>query len=144
MAGTPDGDGGDNMSERILAELRKMNKVMILANGDKLETELARYASTDERKKVWALIDGKRDINELIRGSGLKKSLIYSFLAMLEEANLIEKSHGKPPMKTLEFVPASWVELLESKNVQTLEQSVDASKVQNLNKDSQGDAGNGQ
>lgn len=113
--------------EQILAELKKMNKVTLLVNASKLEAELARYASTEERKKIWVLMDGTKEINELIQGSGLKKTPVYNFLAMLEAAGLVEKSHGKPPKRAIDFVPASWTELLLPQQTPTLEQATSAS-----------------
>lgn len=34
-----------------LAELKKISKILMLVNAEKLETELAKYANTPERKK---------------------------------------------------------------------------------------------
>lgn len=112
---------------QILAELKKMNKIILLVNAQKLESELVRYASTEERKKIWVLMDGTREINDLIQGSGLKKTPVYDFLAMLEAAGLIEKSHGRPPRRAIDFVPASWADLLHPQQTPTLEQAVSPS-----------------
>src|SRR6058998_2786908 len=93
------------MQERILAELKGINKVLTLANGAELEAELDKYASTQERKRAWALIDGKKDIAELEKLSGLKRRSTYDFLELLERAGLIERSRGKPPIRLIDYVP---------------------------------------
>lgn len=110
MAGTANGDGQDPM-QKILDELRKMNKVMTLVNGDKIETQLAKFATTPERKKIWALMDGTRDMGELIRASGLKQAPVYKFVTALENAQLVQRAHGQPPIRVVDFVPAEWAEL---------------------------------
>jgi hypothetical protein len=130
------------IEEQILAELKKTNKVITLSNGSKLESELARYATTDERKKIWALIDGKRDINELIQSSTLRKTPVYDFLSILEVAGLIERVRGKPPTRTIDFVPASWVELLQSQTTPTLEHT-SSMAVQQTEKDTKPSDTNG-
>ncbi len=43
-----------------LGELRKISKILALANAQALENELSKYATTNERKKVWVLINGER------------------------------------------------------------------------------------
>ena len=36
-----------------LAELKKISKLLILAHGEAIEKELSKYATTDERKRVF-------------------------------------------------------------------------------------------
>jgi hypothetical protein len=96
-----------------LAELRKISKILVLANAQALETELSKYATTDERKKAWALIDGSRLPDEIAEYSGMKLRTVYDFLKILANADFIKNPHGKPPEKKLEFVPASWLNLIK-------------------------------
>jgi hypothetical protein len=98
-----------------LVELRKISKILTLANATVLERELEKYATTPERKKVWVLINGERLPDDLITGSGMKRRAVYSFLKILSDADLVETPYGKPPKKKLEFVPAAWLDLLEEK-----------------------------
>ena len=100
------------MSEE-LAELRKISRLLTLINAELLEKELAKYVTTDERKKVWVLINCERMPDELSKNSGMKQSTLYNFLKILSNADLIEVPYGKAPKKKLEFVPASWLELLQ-------------------------------
>jgi len=105
-----------------LAELRKISKILTLTNAQALETELSKYATTDERKKAWILIDGNRLPNEIGKNAGMKLRTIQEFLKILTDATLIENPRGKPPRKILDYVPASWLNLIkheESKNKET-------------------------
>lgn len=97
-----------------MVELRKISKILTLANAPVLEKELEKYATTPERKKVWVLINGERPNEELMKQSGVKQSGFYSYLKVLSNADLIEVPFGKPPKKKLEFVPASWLDLFEA------------------------------
>lgn len=99
------------MSE--LEELKNISKILILANAKTLEIELSKYATTDERKKAWILIDGNILPEEIGAKAGMKLRTIQEFLKILVDATLIENSRGKPPKRLLEFVPAPWLELLK-------------------------------
>jgi len=100
------------MSEE-LAELRKISKILILANTKTVENELSKYATTDDRKRVWALINGKRMSKEIAQSIGISQRAVDIFLKVLETAELIENPRGKPPRKILDYTPPSWVELIE-------------------------------
>ena len=104
------------MSE--LDELKKISKMLILVNAKALEMELSKYATTNERKKAWILIDGTRLPEEIGVKAGMKLRTIQEFLKILVDATLIENFRGKPPKKLLDYVPASWLELIkpEEKN----------------------------
>lgn len=62
---------------------------------------------------MWISIDGLKQPNELAGCSGMKIAAVYNFLKALESANLTENAHGKPPRKTFEYVPASWLDLMK-------------------------------
>jgi len=117
------------MSEEMLKELKKISKIMMLANGNALETEIAKYATTPDRKKIWILIDGNRQADEIVKVSGLTQAPVYRFLKILEDANLIERPRGQPPRKWLDYVPAEWIDLIQEDPQQSdLEQKTDSKK----------------
>ena len=103
------------MSEE-LKELEKITKILILVYSDSLEKELSKYATTDERKMVWVLINDKnmpKDMVKLIGSDRIKTRAIHQYLNILENATLIKNPKRKPPKKLIDFVPASWIELLD-------------------------------
>jgi hypothetical protein len=112
------------MSEE-LNELKKISRLLILANGEAIEKELSNYATTDERKKLWIFIDGEKQPNELSDCSGVKIAAVYNFLKALTSASLIENLHGKPPKKVIEYVPASWLELIKPAEKKQKEENKD-------------------
>jgi len=99
------------MSEE-LAELRKISKILILANTKAIENELSKYATTEDRKRVWVLINGKRMTKEIAQSIGVSQRAVDKFLKVLETAELIENPWGKPSKKMLDYTPPSWVELV--------------------------------
>jgi len=116
-----------SVDEQILLELKKMNRVITLSNGSKLESELAGFATTDERKMIWVLIDGETQPPEIAKRIGKTKRAVDMFLQVLEDANLIEKrKYGKPPKRYIDYVPAAWIELLRQEPAATLEETIAA------------------
>lgn len=110
------------MSEAdILRELQKISKIITISNGAALEKELAKYATNDDRKKIWVLINNEMQPDDIVKISGLKKSAVYGFLKTLEISGLIEKEYGKPPKKILDYVPSNWINLVQ--NITTQDES---------------------
>lgn len=108
--------------QAMLKELRKMNRLITLANGEKIEQELGKFATSDERRMIWVLIDGRRQSPEIAQIIKKTKSAVDKFLQTLESAGLVEERvYGKPPVRAIEYVPASWVDLV-SKPATTVEQ----------------------
>jgi hypothetical protein len=96
-----------------LVELRKISKILLLANAKTLENELSKYATTDERKKIWVLIDGNKLSKDIAVSIGITRRGVDKFLKVLEKANLVESPYGKPPKRILDYVPASWLDLVK-------------------------------
>lgn len=100
--------------EEILKELRKLSKILILSNGGNLESQIEKYATTPERKKIWVLIDGNRQANDIAQAIGITKRGVDMFLKVLEDASLIERPYNRPPIRIADYVPAGWVELVQT------------------------------
>ena len=96
-----------------LSELRKISKILILANSKAIETELSKYATSDERKKIWVLINGERMSKDIAQLIGVTVRTVDKFLNILANAELIVNPWGKPPEKTIDYVPPTWVELVK-------------------------------
>lgn len=45
--------------DETLKELKKISKILTMAHGEQLEKELAKIATTDDRKRIWVLINGE-------------------------------------------------------------------------------------
>jgi len=100
--------------EEILKELKKISKIITISNGPIIEKELSNYATSEDRKKIWVLIDGNRQADDIVKSSGLTQAPVYKFLKILEDSGLIERQRGKSPKRLLDYVPADWVELVQT------------------------------
>lgn len=105
---------GTIMGEFELEELKKIRKILTFAHGDTLENELSKIATTNERKKVWILIDGKTLPNEIAKKiDNITRRPVNVFINTLEKAGWIENPARKPPKKIVDYIPPSWLKLLE-------------------------------
>jgi hypothetical protein len=102
----------NNNPDEVLRELKRITKILTLSNSDKLRTEIERFATSDDRKKMWVLIDGNRQSNDIASAVNFTKRGVDKYLFALEQAGLIDRSFSKPPRRTIDYVPAEWIELL--------------------------------
>lgn len=101
------------MGDLELEELKQIKKILTFANGNALELELKKIATTDERKKVWILIDGSILPKEIAKKvDNIKQAAVYNFITELEKAGWIENPARKPPKKIIDYVPPNWFKLI--------------------------------
>lgn len=100
-------------NEEALKELKKISKILMLAQGEQLEKELGKVATTDDRKRIWVWIDGKLTSKDISEQTGIPLRTVQYFLLTLEKAELIENPWGKPPYRVIDYVPPSWVKLVK-------------------------------
>jgi len=96
-----------------LDELKKISKILTLINAKQLDDELSKYATTDDRKRIWILIDGHSLSKDIAQSIGITQRGVDKFLKALELAGLIDNPWGKAPKKLLDYVPSSWLELVD-------------------------------
>ena len=99
--------------ELILDELRKLSKIITLVYGDVIERELSKVCTSNERKKIWVLMDGKRMSKNIAKEIGIAEWSVNRFLKIATNAGLAENPRGKPPYRVIDYVPPSWIELIE-------------------------------
>jgi hypothetical protein len=100
-------------TEATLRELRKISRILTLANAASVEKELSKIATTTERKRMWVLMDGIRMPKDLAEETGVTVMTVSNFLAAGVTAELIEYIRGKPPRRILDYVPPSWIDLVK-------------------------------
>lgn len=92
-------------------ELRMILKVLILSNATVIEKELAKIATTNERKKMWVAINGKLMPKDIASQTDVTQMAVSNFLGACKTAGFIEYTKGEPPKRILDYVPPSWIDL---------------------------------
>lgn len=120
-------------TDATLRELRKISKVLIMTNAKAIELELSRVATTDDRKKMWVLIDGERTSTDIANSVKVTPRAVRYFLTDAAHAELVDYTDDAP-RKILDYVPPSWLELLivtppEPEDKATAENAATESKI---------------
>jgi hypothetical protein len=105
----------------ILRELRQISKISLLANAKAIETELGKLANTNDKKKMWVLIDGKRRVKDIAKDGNVSERAVNYFIAAARAAGLINYKEREPPIKLLEYSPPSWIMLTLEKVASAVE-----------------------
>ena len=100
-------------TEAMLRELKKISKILTLTNASSLEKELEKIASTDDRKKMWVLMDGNRRQKEIAVAAGVTQAAVSYFLSAAVATELVEYPQGEPPRRIVDYVPPAWIELVK-------------------------------
>ena len=103
----------NEVNELILKELRKIYKLFTVIHGDAIERELGKIANTEKRKVMWVLVDGHRMSKDIARIVKVTEDAVNKFLRELVRAGFVENPRRKPPKRIIDYVPPSWVELVE-------------------------------
>ncbi len=101
-----------NQDSPVLNELKKISKILLLANSAQLDKELGKVADNEARKKMWVLIDGKRMPKDIATEVGVSLATVSRFLDCTSAADLVAYAAKRPPIKTLDYVPPSWLNLV--------------------------------
>jgi len=117
-----------------LHELRKISKILTLANASIIEGELSKIAKTDSRKKMWVLIDGKRMPQDIAKMIGVTRRAVTYFLDDAAAAEFIKYNPYEPPRRLLDYVPPSWIDLVTKERGE--EEEVAKDKPQTMEADS--------
>ncbi len=114
-----------NQDSTVLSELKKISKILLLANSKQLDIELGKIADNDARKKIWILIDGKRMPKDIAKEVGISPMTVSRFLDGASAADLVAYAQREPPHKMLDYIPPSWLNLLFAEEKQEVTQSTE-------------------
>jgi hypothetical protein len=102
-----------SINDNVILELRKINRVLTLSNAERIEEELSKIATTSERKKIWVMINGDRSQDDIANALGVARRTVNIFVGVLATADLVDAQRGKPPRRILNYVPPSWLDLVQ-------------------------------
>ncbi len=121
-----------NNDKTTLRELKKISKILTLSNASIIEKELSKIATTNDRKKMWVLIDGKRMVKDIAKEIDITERTVLYFITAAATAELIEYTQREPPRRILDYVPPSWIDLVKLPEIE--EEKTEAKVVESVQK----------
>ena len=100
-------------SDAELRELRTITRILLLSNSQAVKKEIEKICTSDGRKKMWVLCDGRHMPKDKEAEAGLSVGPISTFLNAGVAAGLIQYEKGEPPRRLLDYVPPEWIELIQ-------------------------------
>ena len=92
----------------LLDELSRIRQLLLLLARKALKEELEKVATTDERKRIWALCDGFRSTEEIAKKVGLSLRAVQIFIKELRDRDLIVIEKRGYPKRRFDYIPSNW------------------------------------
>jgi len=119
----------------VLKELKMITKILLFSNAVSVEAEIAKVANNDGRKKMWVLMDGIKMPKELASKANVTSMTASNFLNSALTVDLIEYTPRRPPRRKLDYIPPSWLNLIELPKAEEPAPSDEPQKkIENFNK----------
>ena len=98
----------EHLLEQILSELVEIKKILLFNSRETLKKELNDMASTEERKKIWGLLDGLTSTTEISEKAGVSARTVQLFVSQLEEKDLVITEKRGYPKRRMDYIPSDW------------------------------------
>ena len=102
----------------LLLEMKKNNLLLTIAHSERIIEYLENVATTTDRKKIWVLIDGNRNSQQIADILNLSKRSVDRFFKLAEDQGLLINPWGQPAKKLIEYTPSEWLDLLEEVDIE--------------------------
>ena len=86
----------------------RIRELLQIIASDKIKEQVEQLATTDERKKVWALCDGAYSTSEIAERVKISLRAVQIFLKELQDAGLLITERRGYPKRAFDFVPLGW------------------------------------
>ncbi len=89
-------------------EVSKIRQLLEMLSRSVLKEELDKAATTEERKRIWTLLNGARRTEEIAQLAGVSQRAVQVFVKDLERADLIITRKRGYPRRRFDYVPSDW------------------------------------
>jgi predicted Rossmann fold nucleotide-binding protein DprA/Smf involved in DNA uptake len=94
--------------EDIYEELVRIRELLERLARKELKEDLEKVATTEERKKIWALCDGMTSTADIATKSGVSQRAVQIFLNELQAKDLITFEKRGYPKRKYNYIPSEW------------------------------------
>jgi len=94
--------------EALFEEVQKVRQLLEILARDALKRELEEYATTVQRRRIWALCNGLLSTEEIAKRVGVTPRAVQIFLEELRKADLVTFIKRGRPRRRFDFIPSEW------------------------------------
>ena len=96
------------INEKKYEELIKIRQLLERLARKDLKEELEGVATTDERKRIWALCDGLTSTLDIASKTGVSQRAVQIFVNELQDKDLITVERRGYPKRKYDYIPSDW------------------------------------
>ena len=104
MNGMPDEDSIMALYDEVL----KIRQLLEMLSRGVLREELEKTATTEQRRRIWTLLNGARRTEEVAHVVGVSQRAVQAFVSDLERADLIMTRRRGYPRRRFDYTPSNW------------------------------------
>jgi DNA-binding transcriptional ArsR family regulator len=97
-----------DLLEEIYDELRTVRKLLEILVRSDLKKEIESMATTSERRKIYALLDGFSTTEEIAQKAGVTQRAVQIMIKDLADAGLISAQKRGRPKRIFDYIPPEW------------------------------------
>jgi predicted transcriptional regulator len=95
-------------AERIYDELIKIRELLERLARRELREDLESVATTNERRRIWALCNGLNSTSEISSRVGVSQRAVQIFVNELQAKDLITMERRGYPKRKYDYIPSDW------------------------------------
>ena len=99
---------------QIEKEISIIKGILLLSNFELIEKNLEIIFTTNDRKLMWILLDGKKTQDEIAKEVGKTQAAVSYFISLGKELGLINDNEGQAK-RAIEVIPKEWLVLKKKK-----------------------------
>jgi DNA-binding transcriptional ArsR family regulator len=97
-----------NILEKIYGELVNVRHLLEIAIRNELKKEIEKTVTTDERRKIYVLLDGFSSTEEISKKAGVSQRAVQLLVKELADAGFVIMERRGYPKRVFDYIPSGW------------------------------------
>ena len=97
-----------NILEMVYNELVNVRHLLEIAIRGELKKEIERVVTTDERRRIYVLLDGFSSTEQIAQRAGVSQRSVQLLVKELVDAGLVVMERRGYPKRVFDYIPSEW------------------------------------
>lgn len=98
----------NNLLEKIYEELSNVRHLLEMLLRNQLTQSIESVATTSERRKIYALLDGFSNTEEIAQKANVSQRTVQAIVKDLSDAGLVVAERRGYPKRVFNYIPSEW------------------------------------